>query len=104
MDSHRRCRVCAFHVKRDVAFSASTFRGMCLAGVLFSDSSVRWASSVCIGAQAPAIALIAYLNIRSTRFCEACGMTTVEAMPFARAAFCSKCGAPLSIEGDGAIR
>ena len=41
------------------------------------------------------VALITYLYIRGTHFCGACGRTIFDQMPFSRADFCSKCGAPL---------
>lgn len=44
-----------------------------------------------------AIALITYLNLRSTRFCPRCGKTLTGRL-FAKAKFCSKCGASLDEE------
>ena len=41
------------------------------------------------------IALITYLNIRNTVFCDACGKTTYNHAWFERAEYCAKCGARL---------
>ena len=40
----------------------------------------------------PMIALISYLNIRMTNFCDSCGAMLVSHNPFSKPAFCSKCG------------
>ncbi|MFN2596360.1 MAG: hypothetical protein ABR563_04145 [Pyrinomonadaceae bacterium] len=41
------------------------------------------------------IALIMYLNIRNTNFCEACGRTIYNYMWLDKAEYCAKCGAKL---------
>ena len=43
----------------------------------------------------PAVALITLLNLRTVRFCNSCGATLMSQNPFAKPAFCSKCGAKL---------
>jgi len=43
----------------------------------------------------PAVALITLLNLRIMRFCNSCGATLKSQNPFAKPAFCSKCGAKL---------
>ncbi|MGD9636839.1 MAG: hypothetical protein AB7G28_16450 [Pirellulales bacterium] len=43
----------------------------------------------------PFVALITFVNIRNTRFCDACGKTLVSQNPFTRPKFCSSCGADL---------
>lgn len=43
----------------------------------------------------PAVALITFLNLRSVKFCDACGKTIMSQNPFSRPEFCSKCGAKL---------
>jgi hypothetical protein len=40
----------------------------------------------------PVVALITFLNLRSVKFCDACGKTTVSQNPFSSSEFCSKCG------------
>ena len=45
----------------------------------------------------PLSVLIIALNLRTIRFCDACGRTVSGQNPFAPAKFCSKCGA--SLEG-----
>jgi len=44
----------------------------------------------------PAVALITYLNIRSTRFCDGCGRTLINHALFTRVEYCPKCGAKLN--------
>jgi hypothetical protein len=48
----------------------------------------------------PAVAVISYLNIRNTQFCDACGRTVLSRNPFFRANFCPKCGAALNAKTD----
>jgi hypothetical protein len=48
----------------------------------------------------PAVALITFLNLRNTKFCDSCGKTLISQNPFARPKFCSKCGA--NLEGETA--
>jgi hypothetical protein len=48
----------------------------------------------------PAVALMTFLNLRNTKFCDACGKTLINQNPFSPPAFCSKCGAALN-EGSG---
>ena len=43
----------------------------------------------------PAMILITFLNMRSTRFCDACGKTLFNQSPFFVPRFCSRCGARL---------
>lgn len=40
----------------------------------------------------PAIALITFLNFRTTRFCDACGRTLIRQPLFTRPGFCPHCG------------
>jgi hypothetical protein len=44
----------------------------------------------------PLIALIAWLNLRSTKFCATCGARHYNRMPWTPMRFCSKCGGPLN--------
>lgn len=43
----------------------------------------------------PMIALITFLNIRTTRFCDPCGRTLIRQPLFTRPSFCPHCGARL---------
>jgi len=43
----------------------------------------------------PAIALISFLNIKLTKFCDECGKTNFPQTPFSGLKFCQKCGASL---------
>ena len=42
----------------------------------------------------PLVALITYINLHAVKFCDACG-ATAQNLPFRRARFCPRCGAPL---------
>lgn len=44
---------------------------------------------------APASALIAWLNIRMTKFCPACASTLINQMWWTKMSFCPRCGAKL---------
>jgi hypothetical protein len=44
----------------------------------------------------PAIILISFLNIRTTRFCDSCGKTLYQQPIFSRTQFCPHCGAQLT--------
>jgi hypothetical protein len=86
-----------FFVNKDVKFKRRYFRWyVILVGVIFigfacgTDGS--WGALAFMG---PAVALITYLNIRGTRFCDKCGRTIIDHMPFSRAEYCSRCGAQL---------
>lgn len=43
----------------------------------------------------PAVALISVINIRSTKFCDACGKTIINQNFLAKTEYCSKCGEKL---------
>ncbi len=43
----------------------------------------------------PAVVLITVLNLRMTKVCTSCGRTVVSGIWFAKAEYCSKCGARL---------
>ncbi|HWA75439.1 MAG TPA: hypothetical protein VG937_24045 [Polyangiaceae bacterium] len=43
----------------------------------------------------PVVALFAWLNLRFTKFCAACGATQYNRTPWSPMRFCSKCGGPL---------
>ena len=43
----------------------------------------------------PMVSLIAYLNIKFTKFCSKCGATIIDNNWFSPLKFCSKCGARL---------
>lgn len=49
-----------------------------------------------LGIMVPALVLITWMNLRMTRFCDACGTTITQRTPFSKDAFCSRCGAPLN--------
>ena len=41
------------------------------------------------------VALITWINIRTVKFCDACGKTVQARNPFTPPKFCPKCGSPL---------
>ena len=49
----------------------------------------------------PAVAVISLINLKSTRFCPACGRTLFQSSPWSAMNFCPKCGASLR-ENSGA--
>ena len=70
-------------------------------GVLFASFVVIAVGDLTVLAfVGPAVALISFLNIRGTRFCDACGATLFNHAWFNRMNFCSKCGAKLD-QADG---
>ena len=73
-----------------------------LSGLIFIGIVTATAISLALLAiMIPLVALITYLNIRGTQFCGACGRTMIQQMPFSRADFCSRCGAPLRDKRNG---
>ena len=44
----------------------------------------------------PAIALITFMNLRMTKFCDSCGKTIINRAMFSKVNFCSNCGAKLN--------
>jgi hypothetical protein len=44
----------------------------------------------------PAVALITWLNLRNTKFCDACGATLINQNWLSGPRHCSRCGAPLT--------
>jgi len=93
-----------FHLGKDAALKRRWFpRYAVLAGVLFvlfaslltglsSGSPAGLGSLVFL---IPAAAVIAFLNIKTYKFCDECGATLYNWTWFAPMRFCPKCGAPL---------
>ena len=92
-----------FSVSRNVAFKRKYFPWYVgLAGVLFIGfGAAMGVHPLGMAIMVPSVVLITFLNLRATQFCDACGRTVVQQMPFSRAEFCSKCGARL---GDRSAR
>ncbi|APW64292.1 zinc ribbon domain-containing protein [Paludisphaera borealis] len=93
-----------FYLGRDVAFKRKWFpRYILLVGVLFVlfSTTLMVLSSRSLGALGmlvfviPATALISYLNIKFTYFCNQCGATLHNQNWLNPMRFCSKCGAEL---------
>ena len=94
-----------FYVGRNVAFKRKWFpRFIVLAGVLFVlfSTTLMVLSSRSLGTLGilvlviPATALISYLNIKFTKFCDKCGVTIYAQNWFVPMRLCSKCGAELN--------
>ena len=93
-----------FYFGKDAAFKRKWFpRYIVLVGVLFvffvaTQSVVSSGSLGSLGILVvivPAVYLISYMNIRTTKFCNKCGTTLINMNPFSPMKFCSKCGAGL---------
>jgi hypothetical protein len=94
-----------FNLNRDAAFKRKWFpRYMILVGVLFFFFSTTimalqsrsfFAALGILLVVVPATWVISYLNIKLTRFCDACGATLYHYNWFSPMRFCSKCGAEL---------
>ena len=66
-----------FYGRRDVAFKRKYFPWyVCLAGVLFLGFVAAMGVPLpLLALMAPFVALITYMNLRGTHFCDACGRT-----------------------------
>ena len=82
-----------FYINKDVRLKNRLFPWFVIVpGVLFSVFAYsRFRQPRILLFILPAVALISYLNLRSIRFCEACG-AMVHNTFLARPSFCPKCG------------
>lgn len=87
-----------FYVSKNVQFKKKYFPWYAvLAGVLFiSFVSVTGFPLQIMFIMLPAVALITFLNIKSTKFCDNCGKTIINHMFFTKVEYCAKCGAKLN--------
>jgi hypothetical protein len=93
-----------FFLGRDTALKRRWFpRFVVLGGVLFVffsttgtvlESQSWWSLGILL-VVVPAVALISFLNIKMTKFCDKCGATLIYSNWFSSMRFCSKCGATL---------
>jgi hypothetical protein len=99
-----------FFLGKNTALKRKWFpRFMVLAGVLFVIftttfavlGSKTWLSLGILVITVPAVALISYLNIKMTKFCDKCGATLINSNWFSPMRFCSKCGAALDDKSKG---
>jgi len=93
-----------FFVSKKVSFKKRYFHWyLILGGVLFLGFIMAAEGSWGMFAfAAPFVVLILYWNFRLTRFCESCGRTIIDPIPFSRAEFCPTCGVRLdSSSGQG---
>ncbi len=87
-----------FYFSKNVQFKKRYFPWyIILAGVLFiSFGLVTGLPLVMLFFMVPAVALITFLNIRFTRFCDNCGRTISTQGMFGKVEYCAKCGAKLN--------
>jgi len=87
-----------FYVNKNVQFKRRYFPWyVILGGVLFiSFGWVMRFSLQMLFLMVPAVALITFLNIKSTKFCDGCGRTIINQMWFTKVEHCAKCGAKLN--------
>ena len=85
-----------FVFSKDLALKKALFPRLTIgAGVLFGlavATAAPWPAALLF---APFIALISWLNIRMTRFCDACGRMLINQMWWSKMAFCPYCGTKL---------
>jgi hypothetical protein len=68
--------------------------GTIIAGVIFAGFAV-WMVPPAVVLMFPAVAVITWINLRNTIFCNNCG-GMVTGQVFQRSAFCPRCGVPLN--------
>jgi hypothetical protein len=78
-------------LKRKVLPPFLVFTGALFLGFVFYIGALNEFFYVAV----PMVALITWLNVRASRFCDACGRTLHNQNPLSLPRFCSKCGAPL---------
>lgn len=93
-----------FYDNKNTVFKRKWFpRFVILVGILFMIfSTASLATSArsledwsMLAAEAPIVAIITYLNIKLTRFCDNCGSTLIPQIRWTPIRFCPKCGAEL---------
>ena len=94
----------AFYMQKDVTFKRKWFpRFVFFVAALFALFATTFVvlqrrSLAALGIVVlvvPMVSVIAYLNIKFTKFCSQCGATLVDNNWFSRMKFCSRCGAEL---------
>ena len=87
-----------FYVSKNARFKKKYFPWYAiLAGVVFISFGLMIGfPSEMLYLMVPAVALITFLNIKSTKFCENCGRTIINQMWFTKVEYCAKCGAKLN--------
>lgn len=87
-----------FYLSKDVTFKKKYFPWyVVLAGFLFvSFGLISGLPLRLLYIMVPAVALITFLNIRSTKFCDSCGRTMIDQNWFSKVEYCAKCGAKLN--------
>ena len=87
-----------FHLNRDAALKRRIFPIFVISvGVVFGCFVAYMSRGYLqvLFVAIPMISLITFLNLRKTRFCDACGRTLYQQPIFSRSQFCPRCGAQL---------
>jgi hypothetical protein len=86
-----------FYVNKDIRFKKRYFPWFSIfTGVLFISFVLGTGFPVqVLFLMVPAVTLITYLNIKSTKFCDSCGRTIINQMWFNKIEYCGRCGAKL---------
>ena len=69
-------------------------------GTMMVIQSRSFGSLPFVAVMIPFVALISYLNLRCTKFCDNCGATIIDHNPFSRMRFCLKCGAEFDVQPE----
>ena len=87
-----------FYVSKNVRFKKRYYPWYAiLGGVLFIAFGLGMGFTLeMLYFMVPAVALITFLNIKSTKFCDNCGRTIINQMWFTKVESCAKCGAKLN--------
>jgi hypothetical protein len=86
-----------FTLNKDVALKRRLFPRLAIgAGVLFSLVIAAMAPLRAALLFIPFIGVITWINIRMTRFCDACGRTLINQQWWAKMRFCPYCGVKLA--------
>ena len=87
-----------FYINKNVQFKKKYFPWyIILVGVLFIFFTLGTGFPLeMLYVMVPAVALITFFNIKSTKFCNNCGRTIINQMSFTKVEYCAKCGAKLN--------
>lgn len=78
-------------VKRKLFAPYIIFVGVLFGGIVLFSTKELWTLYFLV----PSIALISYMNIKNSKFCDACGKLSYNYALFPKMRYCSKCGTEL---------
>ncbi len=86
-----------FHLNKEVALKRKMWPVVVIgSGILFIISGwLMGFRGEAMYMMVPATILITVLNLKAAQFCDSCGKTLYNQNPFAKLAFCPKCGSKL---------